>query len=301
VLPDGTLAPGWTANGVQVSGTSLRPGGDFLARLAPDGSGGVYLAWEWQTGATRGMAQHLAADGSVAPGWLPGGIELSPGTNGHFTPQVVSDSKGGAIIVWEWRTGGGFLVAQRYQQDGPVPVQVSLASVEAMPDRVVLLWQGPGLGSVAARVERRTESSDWSSLGAAAADGADRLRFEDHFVAAGERYAYRLAYVEEGVERTTSETWVEVPHAFELALEGFRPNPLVGAAVVAFTLPDGRSARLEVIDVAGRRVLARDVGALGPGRHTLRLNEGPRLAPGVFLLRLTTADRVLLTRGVVIR
>jgi hypothetical protein len=69
----------------------------------------------------------------------------------------------------------------------------------------------------------------------------------------------------------------------------------------AFSLPDAAAARLELTDLAGRRILARDVGALGAGDHVVDLAEGRRLAPGVYLLRLTRGDESLTTRAIVLR
>ena len=48
--------------------------------------------------------------------------------------------------------------------------------------------------------------------------------------------------------------------------------------MVGFTLPSAESARLELIDVAGRRVASRDVGALGAGQHAVNLTPGRQLA-----------------------
>jgi hypothetical protein len=182
-----------------------------------------------------------------------------------------------------------------------VPVQLALVRAEATPDRVVLLWQGPGAGALQAQVQRRTDVAEWQPVGEAVSEGSDRLRFEDVSVEAGSRYAYRLAYEEAGIEHTSVETWVEVPAAFDLALHGFRPNPARGGAVaVAFTLPDNAPASVEVMDVAGRRVARRDVGALGAGRHLMRLTDA-RLAPGVYLIRLVHGGSDTVARGVVTR
>jgi hypothetical protein len=41
------------------------------------------------------------------------------------------------------------------------------------------------------------------------------------------------------------------------------------------------------VDVSGRRVLAREVGSLGPGRHTVNLAEGRKVATGIYWVRLT--------------
>ncbi|HXJ67509.1 MAG TPA: T9SS type A sorting domain-containing protein, partial [Verrucomicrobiae bacterium] len=86
-----------------------------------------------------------------------------------------------------------------------------------------------------------------------------------------------------------------------IALHGARPNPSLSGLAAAFTLPDAASARLELTDLAGRRIVARDVGALGAGEHLVNLTEGRRLAPGVYMLRLTRGDESLTARAVVIR
>ena len=117
---------------------------------------------------------------------------------------------------------------------------------------------------------------------------------------AGTRYGYRLLYTDEAGQATTPEAWVDVPARYELALAGLRPNPATGGDLtIAFTLPDASQATLELLDVAGRRVESRAVGALGPGRHTVRLDEERSIAAGVYWVRLSHPGRVLTTRGVV--
>jgi hypothetical protein len=76
------------------------------------------------------------------------------------------------------------------------------------------------------------------------------------------------------------------PLAF--TLEGSRPNPAMGHELsVRFTLPVAGDARLELVDVAGRSVRAREVGSLGAGQHVVSLAEGPRIRPGLYFLLLT--------------
>jgi hypothetical protein len=185
--------------------------------------------------------------------------------------------------------------------DSPTPVLMSLVSAEATPGRVALRWWGEGAASLGASVYRHSDGSDWERLGDAIAEGADALRYEDRAVAAGARYAYRLGYPDGAAESFTDEVWVVVPAALLLALEGFRPSPAFGAPVVAFTLADDSPAAIEVLDLAGRRVLRRDVGGLGAGRHLIQLEATKRLAPGAYLMRLRQAGRTLLARGVLVK
>jgi hypothetical protein len=185
--------------------------------------------------------------------------------------------------------------------DGVVATQISLVSADAGPDRVSLLWQSAAAQGLVATVYRRTESSAWQALGAPTLDGPDRLRFEDRSVTPGTRYSYRLGYRDGGAEQFTAETWVDVPQRAVLALEGARPNPAVRLMNVSLSLPNESPATLAVLDVAGRALMARDVGGLGAGRHLVPLDLGRAVAPGVYWLRLTQGGRALLARAAVTR
>jgi hypothetical protein len=70
---------------------------------------------------------------------------------------------------------------------------------------------------------------------------------------------------------------------------------------VAFTLPTTAPAKLELVDVSGRRVVEREVGSLGAGPHTLDLGQGTRLAPGLYLVRLTQGTNTRTLRVAVLR
>lgn len=92
------------------------------------------------------------------------------------------------------------------------------------------------------------------------------------------------------------------PPPVELVLRAVGPNPTRGGALtVCFTLPSGTAASLELLDVAGRRIAAREVGSLGAGQHTLDLGEGQHLAPGLYLVRLTQGANTRVKRVVVLK
>jgi hypothetical protein len=81
---------------------------------------------------------------------------------------------------------------------------------------------------------------------------------------------------------------VSGPGPLEFALEPIHPNPLRGGVPrVRFSLAHDGPARLELLDVTGRRLASRDVGALGVGRHQVLLDTGARLVPGLYWVRLT--------------
>jgi hypothetical protein len=307
--PDGTIAKGWPIGGARVSDVA---GWQLATHLAPDGYGGVYIALEMDLDSGQhGFVQHLGAGGALALGWPASGVPaVFPTTFFAFQQTefaITADGAGGAIVAWnDTRAINGNAIqnqiyAQRYFGDGPTPVLVSLVSAEALPDRVTLTWLDPSRTLSAATVYRRLGDDDWVPLDRATFDGTGRLAYEDHGIAPGMRYAYRLGWSESSIERFSGETWVDVPLTLALSLEGARPNPAVGPLTVAFTLSRTGPATLELLDVAGRRVLSRDVGGLGPGSHIIRLGECGCTPAGMYWLRLVQGDQSLLKRAALIR
>jgi hypothetical protein len=90
--------------------------------------------------------------------------------------------------------------------------------------------------------------------------------------------------------------------AIVFGLDGARPNPALGGRLsIVFTLPNAVPAQLDLVDVSGRRLVRREVGSLGRGRHTVDLAAGLRLAPGVYMVRLTQGADVRATRAITLR
>jgi|GEM_PF-6719451 len=324
-----------TDSGFTVADELAGSEGGVGPEVARDRNGDVWVGWWieydgmfWTHSYVRATAVALAATGSTAertvrwtlsepaPGSWWAVLRAPPG--GAF--EQVARVRAGDSPALEWRDAAPApdtlryrirreSVDRRYEWTSdevlwvhdPTPALVALLHAEASPQRVRLVWAGVNAGALAAAVERRTEAEDWRALGAARPDGPERLAFDDAAVEPGVRYAYRLAWTEAGAERRSAEAWIEVPRAFELALEGLRPNPSAGRPQVAFTLPAAGRARLELLDVAGRRVLRHDAGALPAGRHVVDLADAARLAPGVYVVRLAFGDRVVQRRGVIVR
>jgi hypothetical protein len=62
---------------------------------------------------------------------------------------------------------------------------------------------------------------------------------------------------------------------------------------IRFALPVAGPATLELLELAGRRVLEREIGSFGPGVHTLSLRgELARLPAGVYSVRLRQREWV---------
>jgi hypothetical protein len=102
MMPDGTIAPGWPVNGAQVDNSACL---DQEPVIAPDGEGGVFVAW-YELPPYVVAVQHLTATGAVAAGWPSEGIAVSA-TASTSPLSVIPDGTGGAIVAWrDFRRGG---------------------------------------------------------------------------------------------------------------------------------------------------------------------------------------------------
>jgi hypothetical protein len=184
--------------------------------------------------------------------------------------------------------------------NGPVATLAALVGVDAAPDRIRLTWYAAGNSGLVATLYRRTAGTDWDARAVVTADGTGYLRYEDDAVTSGTRYGYRLGVMDAGVEIFLGEAWATAePLLF--ALEGARPNPAAaGELTVLFSLSSAGSGRLDLIDIGGRRMVAREVGSLGPGSHAVNLSERGRIPPGIYLVRLTQGARSLTRRVAVL-
>jgi len=183
---------------------------------------------------------------------------------------------------------------------GPTPTLVSLVSAEAGVDQVTLRWYC-GEAGLAASVERQVEGGEWLAVGTVASDGDGMLVFEDRDVVAGARYDYQLAIVTGGAVQHLGETHVEVPAQSVLAFLGTRPNPGDGRFLLAFSLATREPARIEVMDIAGRRMLTRDLTGLVPGSHVLALDERARFPAGIYLVRIGQGTRRVTGKAAIVR
>jgi hypothetical protein len=103
------------------------------------------------------------------------------------------------------------------------------------------------------------------------------------------------------VDLESSVTGVQEAQArSDLAIAGIAPNPSHGPIEVTLSLPRSGPARIEVLDLAGRRVAAHalDGGATGVQRARLRLPESA--PPGLYMICLRQRGRVV-SRPLVLR
>lgn len=274
------------------------PGGSPALSFALQNLGNVDGQFSWKVEDSSGWLMGAAPSVSGTAGLVAGGSQ--PVT---ATFQVPSDCVPPATMVrfitWDNDIPGCVdTCTTTITCDMATAAEVSLVQADAAAGRVRLEWQtsDPALSAV---LERGTDGGAWEHLAALQADGG-RLRFEDAGVRGGTRYGYRLSWEQEGATRRSAEVWVQVPAA-RFALYGARPNPSVRGLWVSMSLADGPPARLEVLDVSGRRLLALDCRGRNPGAQVIQMPGAARLESGVYLLRLTQGSRRATSRFTFVR
>jgi len=219
-----------------------------------------------------------------SPGFVPGpGNQIAAVSDtGYFDPTgtVSSFYKLAAVDIHGNRSRFALVAPDR-----PTSTLASLAGTSAEPDRIRITWDASANPGLPATVYRRTPATSWIRVAEVAADGNGRIVYEDTDIAPGGLYGYRLGILDAGIEAFVGEAWVESPR-FALAIASIRPNPSAGRFEVEFTLAAGAPATIELLDVSGRRVDAREVQGAAAGRGSLRFEAPPALPPGIYLLRL---------------
>jgi len=161
----GAIAPGWPDGGLPVCDLA---GNQSESALAPDGSGGVVIAWQdWRSGIDYDIfAQRITAGGAIAPGWPTGGAALCAAAADQRSPALAADGQGGAFVAWrDRRNGPDFdLYAQRIRGDGstapgwpPEGLSISTAAGDQVEPKAIA---GASGAWIVAWTDGRDASSD---------------------------------------------------------------------------------------------------------------------------------------------
>jgi hypothetical protein len=179
----------------------------------------------------------------------------------------------------------------------PTPVAIAADEPDATAECVRLVWHCPACGDTPLPLQRREGTAPWTEIARLAPAGG-RFVFEDRAVVAGHRYGYRLVSPTDPGIAAASEQWVTVPVRAVFALYRPHPNPANDALDVALSLAPHASARLELFDVGGRRVVEHAFPAEPGGEREFRIGAA-RLPAGLYFLRLTQAAHTAGARVIV--
>lgn len=279
-------------NASSASASVSRPGSErWRVRSIPRSDGGLDVTY-WEALATL-PAEQLEGYGFTAPT-----TEDSTRLGLRYTAFFVTALTADPFVFYESNIDSGYSV------DNLPPRRPVNLSAAREAGGVALLWdENPETDLDSYRIYRGT-TPDFIA-------GEDRLigiatdpAFLDESGRTGDHYQIS-AVDRHGNEGPTA--WVPGPGTLAgenpgplLSLSGAWPNPASRDLDVVFTLPDAARATLELLDLGGRRVAAREVGSLGAGHHVFPLGAGLTLRAGVYLVRLGRADRVLSAKVAVV-
>lgn len=189
--------------------------------------------------------------------------------------------------------GDGPVDALLVERDGSVSLVLSGLRATNEKDGVRLEWRANVTSELTAFVVDRAEPGRDYTRVARDLDVAADASWFDRDVAGGRTYIYRVG----GVDVRGDVTWlpsITIARRDERADDRLAvaaaPNPFRVAATIRLAAPAGAAARLEIVDIAGRRVLTRDLGAVGgsgvqwvwDGRDA----RGEAVAPGAYFIRV---------------
>ena len=300
----GTSPPNWSQ--ISPTGFILPPRTMHAAVIDPVGDRMVIFAGYGQGAGLQFRFDVWALPLSGEPQWK---LLQTAGTQptGRYGVSAVYDPAGQRMVFAGGFNAGvppsGYLAdVWSLTWDAATPATASLIDSHAEPGLVRLNWFVTDAASAVVTVQRQHGAETWTTLGAPASTASDRLTFEDRSVVAGGSYRYRLSLREGGSETLTDAVEITVPSGYTLELAGATPNPAIGSNLrVTLSLPRAMPARLDLIDVSGRRVASRDLSGLAPGRQTVALGDGVRLAPGLYVIRLEADGRAFAKKALVVQ
>jgi len=211
-----------------------------VGRLLADESGGVF-----GIGISGVVVDRRAPEGSVPAGWSDSGFMVSPGPTFGVVASVVVP--GGLLLCWSEVAGnrGADIHAAEVTHDGALAPGWAaggtvLHSVRRDQTTPALVASAGGTGLAAWRDLRKSEGDIYGVVVALVGGRAPTTHedFEDAEDAAGPSHA-------------------PLAHAPALAVESAGS----GAPVVRFALAEPGAASLDIVDVAGRRVLGLPLAA----------------------------------------
>ena len=107
----------WSDNG---SASCTASGNQQYPQIISDGAGGAIITWQdGRNGSSNYDIYAQRVDSSGAVQWADNGSPICTAPNAQFTPQIISDGSGGAIITWyDNRNGNYDIYAQRVDSSG---------------------------------------------------------------------------------------------------------------------------------------------------------------------------------------
>lgn len=325
--------PLWSPNGVFVS---LSWHAAAISHMVDDGAGGFMISWpDARDTEFNVYGQRVSANGSLQ--WTPAGLPICTRLGEQMVTSIAPDGRGGLLLAWgEYDLGSHAhrIEMSRGEWGHPEP---TITSVLDMPDDnggfVEIEWMGsdrdvPSIGTITQYAILRAlalpPAGSWQEVATAPATLAPTYSLKvattadstannpavHYFAVVARTSNPAVSYQsmpEDGYSvNNQAPTGIgNAPPLTTLALLPNSPNPFSESTVLHIGVPQAADVRIDVFDVAGRRVRSIRSAAMAAGWKTLTLaardDDGVPLASGVYLLRVSTSTAVQTQKLVVTR
>lgn len=176
---------------------------------------------------------------------------------------------------------------------GAGSARVTFSSAQTTPESATLAWQAAAGETALAVLDRSAPSGSFTAIDSGYVQPNGRFEFTDTTVVSGTRYNYRLALRIGTSYDLSCVTAVDIPAlVIKLAIEPIAPNPTKGPMVVAFTPGTSASARVDLVDIAGRKIQTVETGPLVAGQRSfVSLGIGITIKPGLYFVRISQSGK----------
>jgi hypothetical protein len=314
----------WTTNGVAIS-TAPNSQGHFARGESPvivsDGGGGAIITWMDDRSnpsvVTDIYAQRIKANGVLQ--WTVDGVPICTASSDQWSPTLLSNGSGGAIITWsDSRTFGEDIYAQRIDSIGTVQwtldgVQIcSAASSQSYPTIVsdrnggaIITWDD-SRGSTAdiyAQHINASGAAQWTTNGMVISTAASEqdlptivsdglggaiITWEDRRTRSTTGYDLYAQQVNAsgnlGIVTTVD---AEPGIVRDFVLQQNYPNPFNPSTIINYQLPTATYVTLKVYNMLGQEVAMLMDGIQDPGYQSVEFSPS-NITSGIYTYRLTT-------------
>jgi hypothetical protein len=302
-----TVAPGWPAAGVLLCGGTFSTVSPFSTWTSPDGTGGVITAVSRILPGSGNPfdradihAQCVRGDGTTSQGFTgstPAGsdvvVQLGPATITFAGVATAGETTLGLDNVGPEPPWGLRIVPA----DPPVYYDVSTTAQYQPPVQTCITYDpatlvGPESELQLLHYDTAAQPPAWVDVTTSIDEGSN--------VICGSTQTLSPFIV---VESDPTDVGGEIPRAHRLHANV--PNPFNPVTTIRYDLPAAEQVRLDVFDVAGRRVRTLVDARVEPGSHTVVWSghdqEGHRVASGVYVYRLRAGSFVATRRMVLLK
>jgi len=243
--------------------------------------------------------------------WFP--VEVIVDLN---TDQAQLNVNGSQVTTWQWTLGsngsgapltldandffGATANDEFYFDDYTVadltvvPVELTSFVANVKNSAVTLNWiTETELNNQGFEVQRRTESSDYSTVGSVAGNGTTSERQNYSFTDAGlqaGKYYYRLKQIDfNGSFEYSNEIFADINAPVEFALAQNYPNPFNPTTNITFSLAEPTFVKLVVYNLLGEAVQTLKNENMDAGSYNITF-DASSLPSGMYLYKIETAQ-----------